>query len=760
MNDKIVNAIFSMRWAILIICSVLLFGAHMGKQYLGFETDYRVFFAEDNKELIAFEDLQKTFGKEDNVLIVIEPNDKTVFKKESLDLIKQITDKSWKIPYTKRVDSVTNFQHVTAVKDNLIIADLYSETSKLSIDKIKDIAIAEPLLVNRLISKSGHVSAVNIEVEMPGKSPYENSEIVAAVRDLAKTIEKDNPDHKVYLTGLVMYNNAFLESSLSDSATIIPAMYILFALVLALVVRRVAGVISIIGVVYLSVEAGLGMAGWLGINLSTLSAQSPIIILAIAGAASVHVVISYIQQYNKGMQKRDAMKESLRTNLMPVFLTSLTTAVGFLSLNFSDVPPINDLGNIVSLGVLATFILCIAVLPNVCVLIPLKESVQVQSRTGIMGNVSNYVINNKNYIVWIIPAVSMIFIAFTANNELNDEYVKYFDESQTFRTDTDFTTRNLTGLYSIHFSIEAEEGKEITDPKFLKSVELFSTWLREQPEVKHVNTITDTIKRINKNLHADDDNYYRLPNDGKQIAQYLLLYNMSLPFGLDMNNRKSLDNRFTRVSASLESLSTKGLLDIEQRADNWLKAHNPSLRYKASSTSIMFAHIGDKNVSSMLMGTFIALLLISLIIAAALRSVKLGVISLMTNLLPILVAYGIWGMLFGQIGLSLTIVACMTLGIVVDDTVHFLSKYWRSRKVDGYSEIESVKVTIQTVGSAILVSSTVLVIGFLSLSRSTFSLNADMGVATAIVILLAVVIDLLLLPAVLIKFKQKHAHGV
>jgi len=322
---------------------------------------------------------------------------------------------------------------------------------------------------------------------------------------------------------------------------------------------------------------------------------------------------------------------------------------------------------------------------------------------------------------------------------------------------TEFTSENLTGIYTIEYSLGSGESNGINDPKYLKSVERLADWYREQPGVLHVNTLTDIMTRLNKNMHGDDESWYRLPEGRELAAQYLLLYEMSLPYGLDLNNQIDVSKSATRLSITLESISSNELLEIEARAQQWMKVNTPLIQAHGASPSIMFAYIGQRNIISMITGTSVALVVISFILIFALRSLKIGLISLLPNLVPAAMAFGLWGLLVGQVGLGLSIVMGMTLGIVVDDTVHFLSKYLRARREQGMNSAESVRYAFSTVGTALFVTSLVLVAGFMVLAQSTFKLNSDMGLLTAVTIVFALAADFLLLPPLLMLLDRDKA---
>ena len=748
------------KWPVLILGIIALLIAASGARFLGFVTDYRVFFSPDNPKLVAFETLQNTYTKNDNVLYVVAPRNGDVFTPDTLAAIELLTKEAWQTPFSIRVDSISNFQHTTADGDDLIVQDLIEDSYSLNsaeIAHIKDIATHEPLLVNRAVSPSGHVTGVNVTIQLPDIKGGNNvQQIVKFSRDLADKIMAKHPDIEIYLTGMTMMNNSFQEASQNDMATLIPIMFLVVIITLGLLLRAVSGTVVTVVVIFFSILTGMGLAGWVGIKLTPPSSSAPNIILTLAVANSVHILVSFFYGMRHSLEKKAAMIESLRINLQPVFLTSLTTAIGFLSMNFSDSPPFQDLGNIVAMGVAASFIFSVTTLPALMMILPVKVSVGKTRGHQIMDQFSELVIKHRNRLIWTMSIIIVVLAAFIPKNEINDEFVKYFDKTVDFRIATDFTTDNLTGIYLIEYSLNSGEKGGISDPKFLRTLENFAQWYRQQPETLHVNSITDTFKRLNKNMHNDEAEWYTLPDKRDLAAQYLLLYEMSLPYGLDLNNRINVDKSATRFTVTLKSLSSKGLIALEERAQQWLASNAPaSMRTDGSSPSIMFAHIGMNNIISMITGTTVALILISFILVIALRSFFIGMVSMVPNLVPAAMAFGVWGLVVSEVGLALSIVTGMTLGIVVDDTVHFLSKYLRARREKNANTYDAVRYAFSTVGMALWVTSLILIAGFFVLTFSTFKLNSGMGLLTAITIALALLADFLFLPPLLMKLEDR-----
>lgn len=758
MVDNFTRLMIRWRYAVVIISLGLVALAGFGGQYLAFSNDYRVFFGADNPQLQAFERMQNTFNKNDNISILVTPKDGRVFSVETLSAILEITEEAWQIPFSNRVDSITNYQYTSADGDDLVVDDLVRDPGALSdedLQQLQFIAVNEPMLLHRLISPDSHYTAVNVILQLPGKKLDEVPTAVSFVRDIKQRMLEKHPAIDIRLTGMVVMNNAFPEASMSDVANLYPVALGFILVTLLLLLRGLSGTVTTLFVIIFSVITAMGLAGWLGIYLTPPVMSAPIMILTMAIANAVHLLVSMRHEMHEGRDREEAMIESMRINFQPVFVTSLTTILGFLSLNFSDSPPFHDLGNIAAMGVASAWFFSMTFLPAMITILPAHSRKEVAGRQ-LMLPLAEFVIKHRQGLFYGSLATIVVLIAMVPRNELNDVFVEYFDETIEFRRDTDYAAEHLTGVYFMDFAIRSSEPGGISDPAFLQSAEKFVQYLRSQDHVIHVFSITDTFKRLNMNMHGDDPSWYRLPQERDLAAQYLLLYEMSLPYGLDLNNQIDIEKSATRIQVALETMSTTEVLALEVSSAQWLAENLPQYKTEVTGPTVMFSHIGQRNVKSMLLGTSIALVLISMVLIIFLRSVKYGFISLVPNLVPAAAAFGIWGMFVGQVGLGLSVVTGMTLGIVVDDTVHFLSKYLRARREKHLSAEDAVRYAFNSVGLALAVTSVVLIAGFMILAQSHFQLNSGMGLLTSVVIALALLADFLLLPPLLIKFSGSH----
>ena len=770
MESRLGGWVIDLRWPIIAVTLALTGIAASGTAFLEFSADSRLYASSDNPQRRASEAIESTYGRSQNVLFAVVPQDRDAASAIALEATAWLTERSWTVPYATRVDSLANFQHVTADGDDILVRDLVDGAAIGDADersRVRAVALAEPRLAGRLIARDGGVGGISVTVHLPGEDEMlEGARVAEFARGLADEVRERFPGVDVRVTGLVIFNQTFVEVSLNDLKILVPATFAAMTLMLLFLTGGLSGTFAIMLVVALSVMAAVGLGGWVGLPMTPPAAIAPVVVLTVAIASCVHIFSSLVHAMRSeasgatGEIKRDAIVESVRVNLQPVFLACLTTALGFLSMNFSEVPPLRHLGTFVAFGVGAAFPLSVTFLPALLSLLPIRVSAERDRRDAAMAALGEFVIRRRRALGWGVGAIAVALLASIPRNELNDVFLHYFDESIEFRRDADFTVENLTGIYIMDYSLDSGAPEGIGDPAYLSDVAAFAEWYRAQPETIHVNVITDTFRRLNMSMHGDDPAEYRLPASHELAAQYLLLYEISLPAGLDLNNQIDVDKSATRMTVATRTLSSNEVIALDRRALRWLADRAPHIvRAESAGDTLMFAYLGRRNIVAMLIGTTIALVGISLVLIFALRSLRLGLASLVPNLVPGALGFGIWGLAVGEVGVSLSMVSAMTLGIVVDDTVHFLSKYRRARRELGCASADAVRVAFRTVGRALLTTSLVLVAGFVVVSLSSFELNAGMGKLTALVIVLALVADFFLLPPLLMKVDADRGSG-
>ncbi|WMN62530.1 efflux RND transporter permease subunit [Vibrio parahaemolyticus] len=744
---------------VLLATIFLIIVATIGGKNLYFRGDYDIFFDGTNKQLLAFDEIQTTFAKTDNLAIVIAPEDGDIFTPQTLSLIQKITVDAWQVPYSSRVDSIANYQHTEAFDDDLLVEDLLYSEYELTperISKVKSIALSEPVLKSALVSEKGDVTVVNITVQLPEMDKTaEVEEVVSSINAMIDRYQRAYPDVTFHKAGIIAMNHAFMTAAQDDSSTLVPTMLVVILVFLTIMLRSILSVIATLIVIIGSVMATMGISGWAGMFLSTATVNVPTLIMTLAVADCVHVIATMRQSMKNGFTKAQSIERSIALNFVPILITSVTTAIGFLMMNMSDSPVLRDFGNLSALGVMVACFLSVTLLPALLKLLPIHVKMETsQDQKHVMDRLGDFVVSQRRALLPLSVAVIVVCASLIPLNKVNDESVEYFGQRNEFRQAADFMEERISGMTNISIAIKTNESQGIAAPDFLNTIGEFSSWLRGQPETDHVATLADVYKRLNKNMHGDNEAYYSLPQERELAAQYLLLYEMSLPYGLDLNNQINVDKSSIKMVLTVANLGSVELVDLENRIYQWFAEHAPQYQVVASSPSLMFAHIGETNMASMLSTLPITLVLISALLIFALRSVRLGLISLMPNIAPAVIGFGLWALISGEINLGLSVVVTLTLGIVVDDAVHFLSKYQRARR-EGQTAEQAVRYAFHTVGRALWITTVVLVAGFSVLAMSSFRLNADMGQLSAIVIFIALVVDFLFLPTLLMLFDKK-----
>ncbi len=753
----------------LFISFALAIGLGAGAQKLRLATDMEVFFSEGDPQLVAYDEVRNTYTRDDNLFIVLAPQSGEVFTPEMLGRVEEITEQAWTLPHAMRVDSLSNYQHTEADGDDLLVRPLVENGRSLSpeaVEHLRAAAMSEPLLVGKLITADGAITAINVTMGLPeGDKQTAVPEAAAALRALRDDFSQRYPDMDIYITGKTMGNNAFTEAALYDMSHIIPLASIIALLLIASYLyyasRSLAtamfATLSTVVVIIFSIAVALGTAGWLGWEVTPPVANAPTIILTLAVADCMHLLVTFFLARRNGKPRNEAMQDSLRINFQAVALTSITTVIGFLALNFSDAPPFHTLGNVVAIGIVAAWFFAIFLLPSLMCLLPSKVNADSEGDLRMMRAAADVVLQHPRTSLGLVVAVVLVAGAGLPRNQLFDIWAEYFDPSTEIRHDSDFARAHLSGFNSLEFSIGSGETGGVANPEYLDLLERFSSYLAAQPEVTHVSHFGLIMKRLNRNMHGDDPAWYRVPDDRELAAQYLLLYEFSLPFGLDLTNMVNLDKSATRVVAGLRSSSTLELMGLQDRVAEWLHANAPpSAFHPGASSDAMFAHIGQRNVRSMVLGSLLGLIVISVVIAVALRSLRFGLISLLLNVMPLAVGFGLWGWLVGRVGLGLSVVSGLTMGIVVDYTVHLLSKYRIAQAERNESTPEAIRYAFSTVGVALLVTTAVLSVNFGLFGFSVFALNSEMGTLTAAIIVVALLIDLFFLPPLLLWLDRER----
>ncbi len=724
------------------------------------QSDWRMWFDPADPLYQTYDQVEKVFDRTDTVSFTFHVEEGDQFTRARLSAIHQLTEELWQLPYATRVDSLTNFQYSYASGDDIFVEDLVVDPEGLSeedLGRIRQRALIEPLLEAQL-SKDGKTTAVVVTHTLPMTSATETGEVHQAAQVIHERLVKENPDQRILYTGSIALGAELERINAEDFGFRLPIMFVLISILTAILLRSFWATLAALSVVILTILATMGFGGLAGYGLHTGTTPVPIILLTIGLADAVHIVVTAFSLQSRGWEKEAAIRESVRLNALPIALTSITTAIGFLSLNFSAAPPFAEMGNLTAFGVLFAMVLSFWIIPATLKWIPARTPRKERERTTLIDWIAQFPIRLPHLSLLLSLGVLILVAIQIRSIELNDHFVGYFPESTEIRQHINFTETVLPGSGQILMVIDSKQSGGIADPIYLSYVSQLAEWLRTQPEVTFVNSIDLVFKKQNQNMNGGDPAYYSIPQDQQTASQYLLLYEMSLRQGQDLNNQINVDKSKSLMSINVYERPSAEMKELEARILEWVDQNfPPSIDAVTTGANIMFSHINLSNIRSMLLGSAVAIFLISLITAIAIRNTRLGGLSLVVNITPIIMAFGTWAYLVGEINFAASVVAAVTIGIVVDFTIHFLSKYRLILLEQHLTEKEAVEETFGTVGYALVVLTVVLSVGFFFVGLSDFGISQAIGRLVALAVLFGLFMDFFFMPAALIVFRRFFA---
>lgn len=731
--------------------------ACLGLLRLSFSYDYRSFFDTANPELQAFNKIENEFAPTDSVNFVLYSADGSMLAPSAAETLDWLTSRSLDIPYAMRSQSAANYQFSYAQADDLVVEPLFKPlrsggfNNLDTLDFIQRRAASEVAIMGRLFSPDFKTAQVIVDIRMPpGQSsvlPVIKAEVEVIKRELAARA----PDLRVATTGVVLLSQSFFEVTVRDMLFLFPAITALILVLLTWFFRSWRAAALCMLVITLSILMAMGIAGWAGVALTPATGPAPLVIMTVALVDSVHLIAGFLKSLSVGRARREAAQHTLRHNMRAVFLTSVTTAMGFLSLNFSDTPPFRELGNICALGTLLAMLLSLTLLPALMVSSNIASARRAKSlNRSLFQNMGGFIYRGRRSVIMAACMFTGASGYLLTQIDVRDNFVEWIGTSHPFRGNAEFIQAKLPSLFTQQYAVRAPEGSSVTNPKYLKDLEAFAQFAESQPGVAHVLSFDTVMRRLNKNLHEDDEAYNTLPDAANEAAQYLLLYEMSLPPGEDLTTLLTIGRQASRMVVTLEPQTSSQMQDLRETLLSWAGENlNHAQATAGTGTNMIFAELTRSNTRSMLVGSIVAALGIGTALMFALRNLKLGALSLVPNIGPPLYAFAVWAVFVGSVGLYGAFLVTTALGLIVDATVHMLEKYQGFAK-SGVAD--PVAKTLEDVGPAILVSGAVLLAGFTVLTFSSFAIISNLAQLLIITLVLAFVTDFLLLPALLYVF--------
>ena len=756
-GDAFSSFLIDRRKSLLIVTILVLVVIVYGFSFLSFVGNYRIFFAEDSDYLKAYDNFNEEYFTSDTGLtFIVVAKDGDLYTHKSIETLSNLTNLGWEIPYSIKVESIVNYPYMSMNGDELTIDGLALKEEVLSEKKLNEIRIKvnrEDMLVNRLVNPSGALMIVNIGIQYDQGGQSEVSEIIDAAREIIAQQIQLNSNVDIYLFGTVMTDWALTDATINDGITLLPLLFVVSLLICFLMTRSVALLASVIIVIVASIVSCLGLAGWLGYSLNVLSSMAILLTTILALANMIHIGVVYFRELHQLGDKVQAMRASIYSNWRAVCIMSLTTIVGFSSLNFIEADGYRELGQISTLGIFTSLILSLTLFPSILLWLSSAKSKKGLMASPIPGLISDFALKYRVILLVLFSAITFIVTPFVFQNEYNADPMNFFDKESDFGQSVTVLRKHMEAMSVTSYSFDSQVENGIHDPIFLNKVDQFTQWYRQQPEVTHIYSYVNVIKNLNRNMTSGSSSEYKIPGSTALASQFFLLYEMSLGMGQDIRSLVNENKSATKVYVTTIQLSNKNRLLLEQRAQAWIRSNASTLAGPGFGLDLLFAHQNDSIFTSITKGSIYAVLAITFIIFLGLKSIKYSLISLIPNLIPPLIVYGLWGMFVGEVMESTMIAFSISLGIIIDDTVHILDKYKRAR-LNGLDPESAVRETMDKTALAIIFTTFTVGSGLFILSLSSFVPDATLGLIMAPTIFIALIFDLLMLPGLLVWFDK------
>jgi len=736
------------RLAVVVLLLCVLASAGTGR--LQVSDDIRDNLDPHSAALQAFNQHEKTFGATNSALLLIQ-YDGSVFQGERFSRLSQYTAWAEALPWAYRVTSIANVLVSESLHDeiNTNPADYLLLQKHYSMDSVRQLILAEREVRGNLISADEKVVAIQILLDFDGSDNKIKDQINGALYQLRDKIRASEHSERVFMTGSLAIDHAQKQAVERNFGFLVPMVYLVMLVLLVLLLRSIRLMLLVIGCTALTIVAMLGLGAWLGIALSPISMNAISVLTGIVIAALCHVLVQVAQRMD-ALGYRQAVTTAMQLNSKPISLTAFTTIVAFLSLNLSEIPPLRDMGNLVALGTLLSLVVALFLFPALLLLwrVPIRDFTQWQ--TGLFRHYGEWLLRHGGKVSLVIAISSAVLLYAAQFNQVRDYFAGYFDKSFEFRVANDFADQHLSGLFHLEYTLVAKGEAGVTDVGYLQTLQQFADWLQAQPEVKHASTFAAVIERMNEVWHDNDPAWYKIPASNEEAAQFLLVYELSLPDTHSLTHILNLERTASRVVVNLTSLPSDQLFALEARAESWLQQHDTHLAsYSVTGLTYMLTRIFTDATVSGLKSAVLAFLLIAGTLIVVFRSLPLGLVSLIPNVLPFGMALGIWAMINGDLVLTTSAVVTITLGIVVDDTIHFLHKVRYFVLEQGMAVQQAIIQTLVEVGPAIVITTVSIGTGFFLLVFSAFLPTAHFGILSTIILVLALILDLSLMPILL-----------
>ncbi len=593
-----------------------------------------------------------------------------------------------------------------------------------------------------------------------GQNPLKEEIRIRAEFERILAQEEVQTGYKIYLAGDAIQDTTFQEYAQRDLGRLFPLFILMIVVILLIWYRRPAGVFLPLGLILSAIVITMGISGHMGAELNNMTVTVPQVVLACTIGDANHVFNHYIDRLRHGDSRETAIRDAIETNFVPCFWTSITTTLGFLSMLQASIRPIGTFGWMAAIGSTAAWVGTFTLMPAVLSLLPVPKNLHAgvgdeKSTSGFFGwmdkklvGLSQYVNSIPKTIVFMGAVVVAVASYGSTKISFDTNQLEFFAETAPYRQAAKFVEDNLTGPFGIRIMVDTGEPGGIRKTKYLAAIDKLQHHLEGMSEVTTVAGLGDIQKSMNRVMNSDLAEDFRIPETDAEASAYYSAYTFSLRAGLELTNRVSADEASTLVDVRLKNHASGWIINWGHELEEWAKINVPEVKVTPTGKAWLFAHMLSEMASAFFQDVSQAVITISFLLLVLARSLRLGILAMTVNLAPVFITIGFTALFGVTMDLSVLVSVSVAMGIVVDDTIHYVAKY--KRLIDsGATHDHAAAELAQEHSKASVATMLILVCGFAMFTFTDYMINRNFGATTATMLLIGAFLDLLLHPAML-----------
>ena len=754
--------IYRNRFVTLLFVFVFTGGLLGQLNQLTVDTSNDAFYHQDDPATIAYNQFRERFGKDDHIIIGIKSSD--IFNPKILQALRELHQEiEDTVPHIKKITSLINVRNTYGQEDELIVEDLIAEIphTPATLNALKQKVFSNPFYMNYLVSEDGQFTILDIEPNavINDKDGYhylstaEYGEMMAVIDPILAKFRQAGLE--IHAGGIPVVSDRLAIAIEQVMAELAPLAFLLNIIFLTLLFRRISGVIYPILIVLLSVMGTIGTQAWLGYPITLVTSVLPTLLIVVGVADSVHVLSGFYREYhNNGGKKEAAIAFALGHNGLAIFMTTVTTSVGLMSFMTADIGAVAQLGVIAPVGIILAFIYTVLLLPALIAIFPMRKS-RANKLNRLADRLLIWVaeVSCRRYKEILVISVGLFVVAITGAMQLaiSHNALSWFPETSELRKDIAAIDGALHGSATMEVVIDTGKAKGLYDPKLMsrldQSMKIVMDLGTESIPIGKTNTISVILKEVNQALHANQDEFYVVPDSRELTAQELLLFEISEADDLHKLVAEDYSMvRFTIMVPLVDAIKMKPVLD---KVRTHFQTFYPDAKIIVTGVGPMLVETMYNVLTSMVKSYSFALIVITILMILLIGQIKIGTVSMIPNLLPIALVMGIMGWMALPFDFSNMLAGSITIGLVVDDTIHFLHNFRRNFEISGQVP-DAVRETLLNAGRAIFITSAVLAAGLALNLTAELRSTVNFGIITSSAVVLALLADFFLVPALMV----------